>query len=43
LNDKLKREAELKGLLGVTFVEEMRNDLAEGFNSIKSTTAYVKF
>ena len=43
LNDKLKREAELKNLLGVTFVEEMRHDFVEGFNSIKSTTAWVNF
>lgn len=39
LNDKLKRENELKALLGVTFVEEIKQDFAEGFNSIKSSTA----
>lgn len=42
LNDKLKRENELKALLGVTFVEEIKQDFAEGFNSIKSSTAFQK-
>lgn len=39
LNDKLKRENELKQLLGVTFVEEFKHDLSEGINQIKSTSA----
>lgn len=42
LNDKLKRENELKTLLGVSFVDEIKQDFTEGFNSIKSTTAYQK-
>jgi len=40
LNDKLKRENELKALLGVTFVDEMKQDFAEGINQIKSTNAF---
>ena len=39
LNDKLKRENELKTLLGITFVHEIKQDFTEGFNQIKSTTA----
>lgn len=39
LNDKLKRENELKTLLGISFVDEIKQDFAESFNSIKSTTA----
>jgi hypothetical protein len=39
LNDKLKREHELKALLGITFVDEMKQDLSEGLNTIKSTNA----
>lgn len=42
LNDKLKRENELKQLLGVSFVEEIKQDFAEGINSLKSSTAYQK-
>jgi hypothetical protein len=40
LNDKLKRENELKTLLGVTFVAEMKQDFTEGFNQIRSTNAF---
>jgi len=39
LNDKLKRENELKTLLGYSFVDDMKQDINEGINSIKSTTA----
>jgi hypothetical protein len=42
LNDKLKRETELKTLLGVTFVAEIKQDFAEGLNQIKSTNAFQK-
>lgn len=42
LNDKLKRENELKTLLGVTFVAEIKQDFAEGINQIKSTNAFQK-
>jgi hypothetical protein len=38
LNEKLKREQELKTLLGVTFVDEIKQDFQEGFNQIKQTT-----
>jgi hypothetical protein len=40
LNDKLKRENELKTLLGYSFVDDMKQDINEGINSIKSTTAF---
>lgn len=40
LNDKLKRENELKALLGITFVDEMRQDFNEGINTIRSTNAF---
>lgn len=40
LNDKLKRENELKTLLGVTFVDEIKQDLSEGIYQIKSTSAF---
>lgn len=40
LNDKLKREGELKNLLGITFITEMKNDLNEGLNTVKSTSAF---
>lgn len=40
LNDKLKREGELKNLLGITFITEMKNDLSEGLNTVKSTSAF---
>ena len=39
LNDKLKRENELKTLLGISFIDEIKNDFAEGLNTVKSTTA----
>ncbi len=39
LNDKIKRENELKNLLGISFVDEIKHDFAEGFQQIKSTTA----
>jgi hypothetical protein len=39
LNDKIKRENELKNLLGISFVDEIKQDFAEGFNQIKSTNA----
>jgi len=42
LNDKIKRENELKSLLGISFVDEMKHDIAEGLNTIKSTTGYQK-
>lgn len=42
LNDKIKRENELKTLLGVSVLDEIKQDFAEGFNQIKSTSAYVK-
>jgi len=42
LNDKLKRENELKTLLGVSFVDEIKQDFSEGLNQIKSMTAYQK-
>lgn len=40
LNDKLKRENELKSLLGISFITEMKHDLAEGFNTVKATSAF---
>jgi hypothetical protein len=43
LNEKLKREQELKILLGISFVDELKQDFQEGFNSIKQTTVYVLF
>ncbi len=43
LNEKLKREHELKILLGISFVDELKQDFQEGFNSIKQTTVYVLF
>lgn len=42
LNDKVKRENELKTLLGVSFVDEFKQDFSEGLNSIKSTVAFQK-
>jgi hypothetical protein len=42
LNDKLKRENELKTLLGVSFVDEIKQDFSEGLNQIKSFTAIQK-
>ena len=43
LNEKLKREHELKLALGISFVDELKQDFQEGFNSIKQTTVYVYF
>ncbi|RNA32984.1 tumor D54-like isoform X4 [Brachionus plicatilis] len=42
LNDKIKRENELKTLLGISFVDEIKHDLNEGFTTIKSSVAYQK-
>lgn len=42
LNDKLKRENELKNLLGISFLTEMKQDLTTGLNTVKSTSAYQK-
>lgn len=39
LNDKLKRENELKTLLGISFLTEMKQDLASGLTSVKGTSA----
>lgn len=39
LNDKLKRENELKTLLGISFLTEMKQDLALGLTSVKGTSA----
>ena len=38
LNEKLKREQELKTLLGISFVDEIREDFKEGFNTLRQTT-----
>ncbi len=43
MNDKLKRESELKTLLGVTFVDEIKQDFTDGLNQIKLSVAYVEF
>lgn len=40
LNDKLKRENELKNLLGISFLTEMKQDLTTGLNTVKSTSAF---
>jgi len=42
LSAKLKRENELKTLLGVGFVDDLKQDWNETVNDIKSTTAYTK-
>jgi len=42
LNDKVKRENELKTLMGVSFVDEIKQDFVEGLTSIKQTTAFQK-
>ena len=42
LGAKLKRESELKTLLGVGFVEDLKQDWNETVSDIKSTTAYQK-
>ncbi len=39
LNDKLKRENELKTLLGISFLTEMKQDLAIGLSTVKNTSA----
>jgi hypothetical protein len=39
LNDKIKRENELKTLLGVTFVDEFKQDLSETVSSLRSSNA----
>ena len=39
LTDKMKRENELKTLLGYSFVQEIKQDFAESFNQIKTSTA----
>jgi hypothetical protein len=39
---KLKRESELKTLLGVGFVDDLKQDWNETVHDIKSTTAYQK-
>lgn len=42
LGAKLKRENELKTLLGVGFVDDLKQDWNETVHDIKSTTAYQK-
>jgi len=42
LNDKLKRENELKTMLGISFVDEIKQDFSEGLNQIKSMSAVQK-
>lgn len=42
LSAKLKRENELKTLLGIGFVEDLKQDWNETVHDIKSTTAYQK-
>ena len=42
LNDKIKRENELKALLGISFVDEIKHDFAESFNQIKTSQAFQK-
>jgi hypothetical protein len=42
LGAKLKRENELKTLLGVGFVDDLKQDWNETVSDIKSTTAYQK-
>jgi len=42
LGAKLKRENELKTLLGVTFVEDLKQDWNDTVSDIKSTSAYQK-
>jgi hypothetical protein len=42
LGAKLRRENELKTLLGVGFVEDLKQDWNETVSDIKSTTAYQK-
>lgn len=42
LSAKLKRENELKTLLGVGFVDDLKQDWNETVSDIKATTAYAK-
>lgn len=42
LSAKLKREAELKTLLGIGFVDDLKQDWSETVTDIKSSTAYQK-
>ena len=42
LGAKLKRESELKTLLGVGFVDDLKHDWSETVHDIKSTSAYQK-
>ncbi|CAF4919472.1 unnamed protein product [Rotaria sp. Silwood1] len=42
LGAKLKRESELKTLLGVGFVDDLKQDWQETVHDIKSSTAYQK-
>lgn len=39
---KIKREQELKTLLGMGFVDDLKHDLTETMNDIKSTNAFQK-
>lgn len=39
LNEKLKREQELKTLLGISFTDELKHDFQEGLNQIKQLNA----
>ena len=42
LGAKLKREQELKSLLGMGFVDDLKHDWSETVNDIKSTSAFQK-
>jgi hypothetical protein len=42
LGAKLRRETELKTLLGVGFVDDLKQDWTETVSDIKATTAYQK-
>jgi hypothetical protein len=42
LGAKIKRESELKTLLGVGFVDDLKQDWNETVHDIKSTAAYQK-
>lgn len=42
LSAKLKRESELKTLLGIGFVDDLKQDWNETVTDIKSTSAYQK-
>ena len=39
----MKRENELKTLLGISFVDEIKQDFSEGLNQIKSMSAWVLY